>query len=299
MFRDPAPDWAGSSGGASDDNPNLLGVRIDISTRHGQFVKPYYVLLKQERKWERSGYNEGGGEEDEEEEGDGVGNEARTRTHTRLRVHRHTIPAFISMEKLARLYLPFPKDSRGNGNGNGNDNDEMEESELAMKPWKKTNDNTNPTETRKQDLNSFVISLRRELSSWHIRMDAVDMLRENLGLPTPTTSTQEEGRKEEEERNGNDEERSSKADEHRHHSPSPRNTLGVISLCSTSLEARYIRLEWESGRVGQFKLTNSGTVERAVIIDNDNRRDKVIENALVGGDGRVEGVLNRLESLVS
>ena len=105
------------------------------------------------------------------------------------------------------------------------------------------------------------------MSSWYTRTDAVDILREGLGL---ITSQKEEN---------------------------PENSLGIVSLSATSLEARYVRLEWENGRVGQFKLTDYGTVERAVILGNDNRRDKATENALTGGDGRVEGVLDRLRSL--
>ena len=122
---------------------------------------------------------------------------------------------------------------------------------------------------RKQDLQGFVRELRRELVAWHMRVDAVDFLREKLGL------VDSEGRPQP-------------------FDVSPDRDTGIVSLAVAALEARYVRLEWVDGRVGRFKLSNSGIVERAVVI-GDQGRDKKTEDAMTGGGGRVETVLDRLK----
>ncbi|KAL2003760.1 hypothetical protein VTN02DRAFT_2396 [Thermoascus thermophilus] len=223
-YTDPSPH--------ASDSPNLLGVRIDVCGRDGRFTRPYYVLLRREK-------------------GEGK----------RLRVHRHTIPAFISMEKLERRYLP---------RGPQTDDDEDDAgTDEALKPWK----------AKKQDLPALVRQLRQELVSWHLRRDTVEWLNEQLGLSGPdapqgggATST---GREEAE-------------------TPTTQaQRIGIVSVSPTSLEARYVRVEWEDGRVGRFKISNNGIVERAVVI-GDNGRDKSVEDAMTGGDGRVETIFDRL-----
>ncbi|EAW21827.1 uncharacterized protein NFIA_069980 [Aspergillus fischeri NRRL 181] len=212
-FKDPSP---------HSDHPNLLGVRIDICCRNGRFTKPYYVLLRRA----------------------GTGDEKR------LRVHRHTIPAFIPIEKLERVYLPLPPTQ------------ESTEEDAPLKPGK--------GRVRKQDLRGLVRELRRQLVAWHLRVDAVNMLKEDLG-----------GVQDESVGGGIDESRLEP------------NDLGIVSVSPTTLEATYVRLEWEDGRVGRFKLSDTGFIERAVII-GDRGRDKRLEAVFIGGDGRVETLLDRL-----
>jgi len=176
----------------------------------------------------------------------------RGNNEKRLRVHRHTVPAFISIPKLESAFLPFP--------GSAQRQEIEEEDAETLKPWK--------GQTRKQDLRGFVRELRRELVAWHMRTDAVEFLRETLGLDGESQSNPG-GR------------------------VSPENNTGVVSLAATAVEARYVRLEWEDGRVGRFKLSNAGLVERAVVI-GDKGRDKQTEDAMTGGGGRVEALLDRL-----
>jgi central kinetochore subunit Mal2/MCM21 len=71
------------------------------------------------------------------------------------------------------------------------------------------------------------------------------------------------------------------------------NQFGIVSVAATSLETRYIRLEWQDGRVGRIKLSNKGIVERAIVIGDDGR-DKSMENTLTGGNGRIEELIQRL-----
>lgn len=202
--------------------------------RDGRYAQPYYVLLKKVAA----------GKEKEK----------------RVRVHRHTIPAFISLEKIERVYLPSPGLSTGTADdGDGDD-------AAIMKPWKEKG------RRRKQDLRGFVREVRRELVAWQMRRDALDLLKERLGLSLEgdvgdTTVQQDEGRL--------------------------ADSLGIASLSSTALDARYFRLQWEDGRLGLLRVSSAGTVDRAVVM-GDAGRNKGLELALTGGDGRVESLLDRL-----
>jgi central kinetochore subunit Mal2/MCM21 len=217
-------------------------VRIDICARNGRYTKPYYILL-------------------------------RRRAEKNLQVHRHTIPAFISMERLERLYLPAPRHLDGDGEGS---------EEAALKPWK--------TAQRRQDLRGLVCELRRQLVAWHLRMDAVNYLRETLGVVQRSVGDY-------------DDEGIWERDVFCQDGPGVEtrletNDLGIVSLSATALDAAYVRVEWADGRVGRFKISAAGAVERAVVI-GDHGRDKVFESVLTGGDGRVETVLDRLRKLTA
>lgn len=210
-------------------------MRLDVCNRGGRFTKPYYVLLKRER---------------------GRGEKGVT-----LRVHRHTIPAFIDLSRLERVYLPIPGSGRAAGEAGDSDSDgegERTGSEMMKGAKGRT----------RQDVRGFVRELRRELVAWQLRGDAVELLREKLGLSEEAL-----------------------IDPAARLSPEARG--GIMSLAATAVEARYVRLEWEDGRVGRFKLSNTGIVERAVVIGDDGR-DKQTEDAMTGGGGRVEFLLERL-----
>ncbi|KAJ5116312.1 Centromere protein Cenp-O [Penicillium angulare] len=231
-FKDPSP---------SAPSENLLGIRIDVSTRNGRFAKPYYVLLRRER--------------------------VKAQAEKQLRVHRHTIPGFISVAKLEGFYLPSAFAGRGVEVADSEGSEEEAEAETGPMKQKKVS-------VRRQDLRGFVRELRRELTAWHLRCDAVDLLRERLGLS--------------EDENSGSGSRSGSADR-----LSPESKAGIVSLAATTSETRYVRLEWEDGRVGRFKLTNTGVVERAVVI-GDLGRDKQVEDAMTGAGGRIESLLERL-----
>ncbi|KAJ5797997.1 uncharacterized protein N7503_007293 [Penicillium pulvis] len=218
---------------------NLLGLRIDVCTRNGRFAKPYYVLLRRERV-------KGGKEKS-------------------LRVYRHTVPAFISIPKLESVYLPFKGSSAKSTGDVEQDVDESEDEGQPLKPQKRKN-------VRNQDLRGFSRELRRELVAWHLRCDAVDLLRERLGFKESDSDTGSVGRL------------------------SPDSKAGIVSLDSTAIETRYVRLEWEDGRVGRFKLSNAGVVERAVVI-GDEGRDKQTETAMTRSGGRIESLVERLQEL--
>ncbi|KAJ6114924.1 Centromere protein Cenp-O [Penicillium sp. IBT 16267x] len=232
-FKDPSP---------SAPAENLLGLRIDVCTRNGRFAKPYYVLLRRER--------------------------VKDGKQKSLRVYRHTVPAFISIPKLASVYLPFNGSSAKTPGDVEEDEDESEDQGNSLKPAQKKK------RVRSQDLRGFTRELRRELVAWHLRCDAVDLLRERLGFKESDSDSSSVGRY------------------------SPERKAGIVSLDSTAIETRYVRLEFEDGRVGRFKLSNAGVVERAVVI-GDEGRDKQTETAMTRGGGRIESLVERLQELAS
>ncbi|OKL63288.1 hypothetical protein UA08_01868 [Talaromyces atroroseus] len=230
------------------DCPNLLGIRIDVSERGGTFAKPYYVLLRREK-------------EDNTTPTSSSSVQRQRRSMALFSIYRHTIPAFIPIEKLAQRYLPQARSIRKRGEAD----DEIEMLKAKAK-------------TRKQDLSTFVRQLRKEIAAWHVRRDSISWLQERTGV-TSENHDGDEGvsEQEETERQQND-----------------HATL-LVSLAATSLECRYVRLEWRDGRVGRFKISNAGLVERAVVI-GDKGRDKRTETILMGGDRRVETLVGRLLS---
>ncbi|KAK1144799.1 hypothetical protein N8T08_004810 [Aspergillus melleus] len=240
-FKDPSP---------NTDDPNLLGVRIDLCKRDGRFARPFYLLLKRVGGTGTANAN--------------AAKAGRDRAAGRLKVHRHTIPAFIPMEGLERVYLPAAA------------NNEQEEEEATLKPWKKK-------KSKKQDLQGLVRELRRQLVAWQLRMDAIGLLREKLGVVRRGVDDYQDDDGVWE-RSFLDQKETKLA----------ANEWGIVSLGPTALEAVYVRVEWANGQVGRFKISNSGIVERAVVIGDDGR-DKALEVALTGGNGRVETVLDRLK----
>ncbi|KAL2867026.1 uncharacterized protein BJX67DRAFT_111260 [Aspergillus lucknowensis] len=248
-FKDPSPSIDVEEDGAK----NLLGVRIDICVRNGRFMKPYYLLLRKMRTDDRNG------------------------VRVRVRVHRHTIPAFIPVDRLARIFLPESHSVLGDSSGNRGSQPQPKEKQPRG---------------RKQDLRAFVREVRRQLVAWHTRLDAVHYLRNKLGVIRRGVDLypdeEEDGPWERDVPIDIDID-SGVVEETR----LKKNDLGIVTLWPTALEAWYVRVEWEDGRVGRFKISNSGLVERAVVI-GDGGRDKVLEAALTGGDGKVLTVLDRL-----
>ncbi|EFR02450.1 hypothetical protein MGYG_05444 [Nannizzia gypsea CBS 118893] len=132
-----------------------------------------------------------------------------------------------------------------------------DDSDGLLKPWKR----------KKQNLKGLVRELRRELVTWHLRRDVIILLQEQLGIL---------------DLNSNDIPTST-----------PAHKLGILSVAAASIEARYIRFQWQDGRIGRVKVCNRGLVERVIII-GDNGRDKITETTIAGGDFRAEGIVQRL-----
>lgn len=69
----------------------------------------------------------------------------------------------------------------------------------------------------------------------------------------------------------------------------------IQSVSATSQEARYVRLEWNDGRIGRIKLSNKGLIERTVVYGLEGRAMKT-EKILADGNQSVEGLVKTLES---
>ncbi|OOF90867.1 hypothetical protein ASPCADRAFT_400583 [Aspergillus carbonarius ITEM 5010] len=197
-----------------------------------------------------------------------------------VKVHRHTVPSVVDMGRVERVYLPVETRTEGEGEG--------DEGEEQLKPWKR--------KSRKQDLKGFVREVRRQLVVWHLRCDAVRYLREQLGVVRRGVDDDDD---DDDDAMYEDDERAWErdilggGDSAREETRIAKNKLGIVSLGPTALEAVYVRMEWEDGRVGRFKISSTGMVERAVVI-GDAGRDKLTEGVITGGDGRVETLLERL-----
>jgi len=136
--------------------------------------------------------------------------------------------------------------------------------------------------SRKQDLPRLVRKVRQHLVSWHLRQEAIELLRDDLDLRSMNKAMGANG------------EGSSSSDSGE--SDKDNGRLGIASLAATAVEARFARVEWTDGRVGQIKISDSGQVDRAVIYGEDGREQDV-ERVLMGGSGRIEDMVQRLEAV--
>ncbi|RAH42368.1 uncharacterized protein BO95DRAFT_475953 [Aspergillus brunneoviolaceus CBS 621.78] len=189
-----------------------------------------------------------------------------------LYVHRHTVPPVVDVGALERVYLPRAGGDAARG--------EEGEGGEQLKPWKRS-------PTKKQNLKGFLREVRRQLVVWHVRCDGVRYLRERLGIVR-----RGEGQDADADEENGVWERDVLAEEPNQESKIARNDLGIVALGATALEAVYVRVEWVDGRVGRFKISNAGLVERAVVM-GDTGRDKLMEAVMTGGNGRLETLLDR------
>jgi central kinetochore subunit Mal2/MCM21 len=227
-YTDPSPETS---------SVPLLGIRIDICSRTGQFDAPYHLHLK------RKQLNDTSNELDE------------------LSIYRHTIPSHIPLRNYEAQYLP----QRDEGYG----------SEVSSET---VNGN-------KQDLHALVRKVRKDLVSWTLRREAIELLAEELGLVSECTK--EPGS------NENDEYASFVAP------PKAPNESVFRSVAATAVEARFVRVVWANGWVARVKISDKGLVERAVVfgeVSGEDQRIKAAENVLVG-DGlvRIEEFAERLK----
>ena len=268
-FTDPSPE-------IQSKNP-LLGIRIDVSNRHGKFDSPYYMFCMR-----------------------------ACETGHDLRIHRHTIPAFVPVLQYEKQYLPSSSTAHEDEGYGGSDdsvpgNGGEEDGE----------------ESRKQDLHGLVTKVRYDLVSWRLRQDAADWLREELGLvesgkPTDPTS-QDKNTIQRSEPSVTDRQESENAtgfDEHDNSNPDTEmqeeddeeaiGRFDVISLTNSEVDARQLRIVWADDSLGLLKISDDGKVAKAVVIGEGGNRVRDVERILMG-DGKeavsVHDLLERLEKV--
>ncbi|KAJ4985274.1 cenp-o kinetochore centromere component [Stagonosporopsis vannaccii] len=176
----------------------------------------------------------------------------------RLRIHKHTIPACIPIQQLANKWLP-----QGTQDGEG-------------------------TKDTEQDLVKFGRTLRRELVSWHMRLQTVQNLRKEAQLPDADAEDDEvdyvsNGRvlnafvsddsSDAEEVNGNDPVR--------------------VSDIEADAAVRQVTVTWSDGRTAVLVTTKDGRVEKAVCRARGGGRDVVSSTKAIGP---LSGLLRRLSS---
>jgi central kinetochore subunit Mal2/MCM21 len=173
------------------------------------------------------------------------------------RVHRHTIPAFVPLGRLEEEFLPLRDSDEGSS--------------------------PNATRNHKQDLHGFVRKVRHELICWELRREAIEVLKEELGL-LPN-------------QNNNDEEMDSDSDSDSSTQKERTGLYGIQSIEATAFEARQARITWTDGTIARIKISNKGLIERAVVV-GENGRIKGVENLLIDGESRIEELVLKLRVLV-
>ncbi|KAF1983818.1 hypothetical protein K402DRAFT_406544 [Aulographum hederae CBS 113979] len=223
------------------DSGRVLGIRIDIFDRD-RFVQPYYVLLN--CPWPAS---------------------------QDLRVHRHTVPAFVGLQKLATRWLPVPKE-QGQGQGRAEeeagDADTSTTAPLALQ-----------TNVRAQSLPRFVKTLRAELVHHHKRVTAIERLQEEL---KSTKSSLNQSRQ------------------------TSESGFSVAAINMLDTTGRELELQFTDGALGRVKVGKKGEIEGAVVRPPNagddtskqglGKRKADIERRIIGldGGGRIEGLLERM-----
>jgi central kinetochore subunit Mal2/MCM21 len=176
----------------------LLGIRFDVPRRDGSFDSPQYIICKR-----------------------------CDTSSSDVAIYKHTIPAFVHLEKYTDTFLP----SRDEGYGSSDDSD-----------------------TVQQNLQAFVDHVRSDLVGWRLRMDAIEALRKELGLDQAVD----------------------------------RSNYGVTGIEATAVDATYVRIVWDDGRVGRVQLDNSATITKAVVykaVDGQDQRCSRTESILLRASG--------------
>ncbi|KAK7551632.1 Cenp-O kinetochore centromere component-domain-containing protein [Phyllosticta paracitricarpa] len=164
-------------------------------------------------------------------------------TSNALRIHKHTIPPCIPLKALSAKHLPQPASP--------------------------TEDHHSPKTETVQSLHTLVRELRKELVSYHLRLNAVSKMRRDARLPDP-----------------NDDQELA-LDE--------VGELGIVDVKALDAAGREIGITWKDGSTARIAISNDGRVEKAVHrTELGESRKRQVERLISGGNGSVEGVMERL-----
>ncbi|KAF2997443.1 hypothetical protein E8E13_006316 [Curvularia kusanoi] len=178
----------------------------------------------------------------------------------RLRIHKHTIPTCIPLQQLASKWLPQ----------GANEGDSVKDTE--------------------QNLVKFGRTLRRELVSWHMRLQALQDLRTEAKLPDADADVEDDtaglvsGGKV---LNAFVSDDSSEAED----------DDGEVPVHILDIEAdaavRSVTITWSDGRTAGLVVTKDGRVEKAICRARGGARDGTSGTKAIGSLG---GLLRRLSS---
>ncbi|KAI4692643.1 hypothetical protein J4E81_007059 [Alternaria sp. BMP 2799] len=176
-----------------------------------------------------------------------------------MNVHKHTVPPCIPLQHLSDKWLP----------ASGKDEE------------------NNP----EQDLVRFGRLLRKELVSWHLRVNAVEELRKDAGLAQSRQDSEDDSFTS----NGkilnafvSDDETSSDIEQ-------DDADLGSARILDIEADAaiRQVTVVWSDRRTAVMTITKDGRVERAVCRTRDGARDAVLSRKAVGP---LNGLVRRLRA---
>ncbi|KAJ4413064.1 hypothetical protein N0V91_000038 [Didymella pomorum] len=179
----------------------------------------------------------------------------------RLRIHKHTIPSCIPLQQLANKWLP-----QGAKDG-----------DIAKDPG--------------QDLVKFGRALRKELLSWHMRLDAVQDMRSQAKLPAPQAEDELD----------NDVISGGRVLNAFVSSDPPSSDAeeddGSVPVRILDIEAdaavRQVTVIWSDGRTAVLVVTKDGRIEKAICRARGGSRDVVLGAKAIGP---LSGLLRRLTS---
>lgn len=181
-------------------------------------------------------------------------NRPNTRHKNMLKIHKHTIPPCIPLQPLANKWLPMT----------GKDADHKVE----------------------QNLVRFGRSLRKELVNWHLRLEALEKLREEAGLVAKEARQEGEGPAVGKVLNAfvSDDEDSEDDGEFQ------RRCDGPIQITDVEADAavREITITWSDGRNGVVKVAKDGEIEKAAIRSKEGTRELALGRKVIG---RIEGLI--------
>ena len=178
----------------------------------------------------------------------------------RLRIHKHTIPACIPLQQLANKWLP---QSTNNGDG---------------------------AKDMEQDLVKFGRALRRELVSWHMRLQTIQDLRRAAKIPDDDENHEDNavglvsGGKV---LNAFVSDDSSDAEEDDGEAP-----IRILDI-EADAAVRSVTITWSDGRTAGLVVTKDGRVDKAICRARGGARDSTLSAKAIGP---LSGLLRRLSS---
>lgn len=174
-----------------------------------------------------------------------------------LRIHKHTIPPCVPLQQLANKWLP---------QAGKNGHDEVQ-----------------------QDLVRFGKALRKELVAWHLRVNAVEVLRREAEIaPAKAREVEhDEGMKVLNAFTSDDED-----DMENNGVVEPDTPLRIVDI-EADTAARQVTIVWSDRRTAVLGLSKEGRVEKAVCRMKDGARDLGTSRKAMGP---IAGLLRRLKA---
>ncbi|KAI4620570.1 uncharacterized protein J4E87_007258 [Alternaria ethzedia] len=176
-----------------------------------------------------------------------------------MKIHKHTIPPCIPLQHLSDKWLP--------ASGKDEENDP------------------------EQDLVRFGRLLRKELLSWHLRVNAVEELRKDAGLAQPKEDSENDGFAS----TGKILNAFVSEDEASSDIEQDDADFGSARILDIEADAaiRQVTIVWSDRRTAVMTVTKDGRVERAMCRTRDGARDAVLSKKAVGP---LNGLVRRLRA---